>query len=322
MINIPRWLVATLALAFSMYHPAVGSFGLMSYENKGVGIASLLIYFVCACVSITAYPGLILPRFQALLNIGAAVAVPALVNSQISTNLAGGWATWYVGGIGVLLAVTAVRGRAFFSWLGFIALFAHVVLWGGVGFIGSSGIVGAFLFISAGQGMSRGLNRTSREAQEFREQASSAAVLAAQRTVLRTEGQQLFDRTLNTALPTLRNIVSRAGKLTAQERSQALILEAQLRDEIRGRKLLSANVREAALQARARGVSVLFLDDGGLDGLVSAEVDEIHDQIATAIHSVLDGRVTVRAVRGETFKVTLVASRAGTSKPDLWLKFS
>jgi hypothetical protein len=322
LIHIPRWLVATLALAFSMYHLVVGAYGLVGYENRGVGVAALLIYFLCVSLSITAYPGLILPRFQGVLNIGAAVAVPSLVNSQISTDLAGSWATWYVGGIGILLAITAVRGRAFLSWLGFIALLGHVVLWGGVGFIGASGIVGAFLYISAGQGMSRGLNRTSRQAQEFREQASSAAVLAAQRTVLRIERQQLFDKTLKTALPTLRSIVARAGKLNAEERSQALILEAQLRDEIRGRKLLSTNVRDAALQARARGVSVLFLDDGGLDGVFSSEVDEIHDKIATAIHSVLDGRITVRAVRGETFKVTVVASRAGTSKPDLWLKFS
>ena len=263
-----------------------------------------------------------MPQFQGFLNLGAAVALPALVNSQISTSVAGTWATWYVGGIGFLLAVTAVRGRALFSWLGFLALLCHIILWGGVGFIGSSGIVGAFLFISAGQGISRGLNRTSIQAEDFRNQASKAAVLAAERTVLRVERQRLFDLTLNSALPSLRNIALRAGKLNPQERAQALILEAQLRDEIRGRKLLCPTVRDAALLARDRGVSVLFLDDGGLDGAMAAEVDAIHEKIAHAIHSVAEGRLTVRAVKGETFRVTVVASRAGTSKPDLWLKFS
>jgi hypothetical protein len=98
-------------------------------------------------------------------------------------------------------------------------------------------------------------------------------------------------------------------------------LEARLRDDIRGRDLVNEEVRLATRNARERGVEVVLLDEGGLTNISQIELNNILGKVSGAINSVAAGKIVVRSPRGESWLVTVIATRSGTEAPDLWLKF-
>lgn len=320
MIRVPRWLVSVTGLAFAYYYVWVGVLWVGKYANPLIGNLALAIYAILVTLTFAAYRGLQLPMYQAVLNLMASVALPYYVSSQISTAVEGTFATWYLGACGLLMAATAVRGHRWLPWIGVVALLVHIVWWGGPEFIFNSGFVGVVLFVAAGQGISAGLRATSRRAEAYRELASATAAATAEKSAARSERQRLIGATLAGSLPILQRIVDTKGQLSAQEREQALLLEASLRDEIRGRYLMSPEVRSATLAARKRGVEVLLLDDGGLDAVALEIRERIHQEVAAAIQKVDAGKITVRTVRGEQHLVTVVATRPDQVAPDVWLK--
>jgi hypothetical protein len=81
-------------------------------------------------------------------------------------------------------------------------------------------------------------------------------------------------------------------------------------------------MRAGIKAARQRGVEVLVLDESGLDDLTAIEREEILDRAANAFSSVTEGRLTIRAPKGEDWKITVVAVRPGASAPDVWVKLS
>jgi hypothetical protein len=127
---------------------------------------------------------------------------------------------------------------------------------------------------------------------------------------------------LKSAVPALNLIAALGGRLNESQRREALLLEAALRDEIRGATLLNEQVRSAIKAARQRGVEVLVLDEGGLDDLGDLERNEILNRAAASFANVSAGRLTIRSPRGEEWKITVVAVRPGSTAPDIWLKLS
>jgi hypothetical protein len=123
------------------------------------------------------------------------------------------------------------------------------------------------------------------------------------------------------ALPMLTIIQNQHGALDDNQKLEAKLLEASLRDEIRGTGLINPYVRESVKLARLRGVEVILLDEGGLDHVEQGHKQEILFKASEAISRIHSGRVTLRAPAGESWCVTLVATRPGIAKPDLWLKF-
>ena len=70
-----------------------------------------------------------------------------------------------------------------------------------------------------------------------------------------------------------------------------------------------------------RGVEVIILDEGGLDNMTDYSRKEILQKVADSFAQVSEGRITLRAPAQEDWKITLVATRPGVAKPDIWLKF-
>ena len=60
------------------------------------------------------------------------------------------------------------------------------------------------------------------------------------------------------------------------------MLEAAIRDEIRGRMLLTDAVRAEVQRARERGTTVTLLDEGGIDDLDEATRDRVLSRLAEA----------------------------------------
>ena len=177
------------------------------------------------------------------------------------------------------------------------------------------------MLVFAGHAISRGIDNAAKEALRYTEQTLENETQLVVSKASAAERRARLDLALAGALPMLKTIESKNGQLTKDERKEARLLESALRDEIRGRELMNDEVRAAARAARIRGIEVVILDEGGVDQISSAEKSEILGKVCGAINGVEQGRITLRAPVGETWRVTLVATRPGIAKPDVWLKF-
>jgi hypothetical protein len=126
---------------------------------------------------------------------------------------------------------------------------------------------------------------------------------------------------LSQAVPALESLARSKSVLSDSERESLLNLEASLRDDIRGRRLNSEEVKVASAAARARGVQVILLDEGGLDALTEDQLTNVLNKVVHALNSVHAGKIVIRSPKSEKWLVTVMATRPGTQAPDLWLKF-
>jgi len=95
-----------------------------------------------------------------------------------------------------------------------------------------------------------------------------------------------------------------------------------LRDEIRGRGLLTTAMRTEISRLRNLEVEVAVLDEGGTADLSESELKVLLAQAIAALQSIDKGRVTIRSPKGESFKLTVVATLPGVAQPLLSLRLS
>jgi hypothetical protein len=319
-IPISRYLLIISSSLYALYHAALGVIWLSEYPRPGLVILALLIYLATVIPTIVAFDTLALPPFMSILNLSAASLIPVLINSQIDSSLAGTYATWYVAAVGTLMAATAIRQKRLVSWLGLGITVVQVVAWGGIGSITTTGVIGATALVFAGQAISTGLSRTAREAQEFADRATKEASEMASTSAIRQQRKARSAQTLRRALPILQRISDAAGELTDADRQEARLLESELRDEIRGRNLISDRTRDSIRSARHRGVEVTVLDEGGLDSVSDSERQRLLNLVAKALDECQSGRVTLRSPSNDEYLVTMVCMRPGAAAPDMWLR--
>lgn len=322
MIRLPRWVISTVGLSFAVFQAVLGALWLDSYRDPFVGWLAIVLYLAAVVPTLIAYRGLAIPALQAWFNVAVSMALPALINAQLANLGHETFETWYVGAIGVLLCVTAVRDRGSFSWLA-VSLVLGIMLYdGGPQIIATSGLIGMTLLVAAGQAVSVGLTRASRDIELFvRSRVEQLSAVAAT-TAARAERAERLQRMFEEALPELRRISRAKGRLDESGRREARLLEAMMRDEIRGRHLLSDQLRAEVKAARARGVEVNLLDDGGLDELSQAEREPLLRQVAEALAGLDQGKVTIRAPKNERWCLTVAAFKPGEAQPAIWLQLS
>ena len=318
MIVMHRWLVSVSSLAFGLYHAFLGIMMLLGNKDRNplLVVIALSIYLATLISSVTMYERMKLPWYQAWANFAAVIAVPYLMQLQLSQSQKGGYATWYVAAAATVLAVTAVRQHKVLAWVGLAILIAQVLYWGGLDFFVNSGLIGAISFVVAGTLLSIGLEGTTKATLAFTEEATQTAVKSARTSASRLERQSRAQEALRGALPTLRTIVARNGQLRVAEKREVVLLEAQLRDEIAGGLIIDALVRDAALEARRRGVEVIIRDEGGLDGCEFLELEKIRFEVVSSLNRTQTGRVTVRAPKGEKWRLSIVVAQPGKEEPD------
>ena len=321
MIRIPRWLVGVLGTLFALFHAGLGFSNIPDSTEPFVAVAALTIYLATVLPTIILFRGPNLPTAQALLNLAAAAIIPSLVNSYLDPGSMSAYSTWYVMGVATLMAATAVRQQRAIAWIGTGILVIQVVTWAGFETGMQTGLPGALMLVFAGHAISVGLANAYREIMTFNQEALEIEKQQIANSVASEVRRSRLDSALKGALPILNLIREQRGVLSDEQKQQARFLEAELRDEIRGRSFMSEVVREAVRKARERGVEVIVLDEGGLDSASDVEKAEILQKAAAAIDSVSEGRITLRAPQGENWRATLVASRPGVTTPDLWLKF-
>jgi hypothetical protein len=322
MLRVPTWLLSFFGLVFGLFHAVLGVLWIGENEHPAIVIIALVAYVLILLASISVGESRAIPQWLALTNLLVCAVIPLAINSQLDPTHLGDYATWYVLGVGTILGATAVRGRRRIAWLGLVVLIVEIAAWGGIESLASTGLPGVLSLIVTGHAVSLGVERAVKSARELN---AKALETAAESAALEAAGQvrsQLAEQTLKTAMPALNLIAALGGRLNADQKRESLLLEASLRDEIRGATLLNESMRAGIKAARQRRVEVLVLDEGGLDDLTAIEREEILDRAANAFSSVTEGRLTIRAPKGEDWKITVVAVRPGASAPDVWVKLS
>ncbi|MBL5975437.1 MAG: hypothetical protein D3X82_17245 [Candidatus Leucobacter sulfamidivorax] len=107
------------------------------------------------------------------------------------------------------------------------------------------------------------------------------------------------ERIRNLVTSTLQRIA--VGDTSPELRREALLLEGELRDALRGRRLAAGSVPSAARAARARGVDVVLLDDLGDPGegsMPEAVPAAALDWVASRLSAAAPPRATLRLAVG------------------------
>ena len=321
MISIKRWAAVLIPMVYALYLP-VQSLLIPGIQNRFYEIVALLVYLAAVLPTLILYRGLVLPIWQAVFNLIAAVVLPALIILQRDELKSGETGGWVVMGTAVILTATSVRQRRAFAVLGVLALVAEFVYVYGPIALFTAGLVGALVFVLAGLGVSTGIQNANTESDKYREREAKSLASIASLEATKNERTSRLQQVLGSSVPFLALIAESKEPLSAEMKQSARLLELALRDEIRGRGLLTSNMRSEISRLRNLGVEVALLDEGGTEGLSKDELDALLAQAIEALQVISKGRVTIRSPRGETFKVTVVATLPGVAQPLLSLRLS
>jgi hypothetical protein len=322
MLRVPTWILSLFGLLFGLYHAVLGVIWISENDRPELVVLALIAYLAILASTLNIRQTREMSSKLAWINIAVCAVIPIAIQSQLDPSHLGDYATWYVLGVGTILATTAVRGRRAQAWIGLAILIIEIAIWGGVASLASTGLPGVLSLMVTGHAVSLGVSRAVKNAQELNRKAALTAIETASLEAAGQVRSNLLEKTLRTALPALNLIAALGGNLDADQKREALLMEAGLRDEIRGESLLNDEVRLAIKEARIRGVEVLVLDEGGLQDLPSQQVDDLLSWVARSVKLVESGRLTIRSPKGEDWKITFVAVRPGASAPDIWLKLS
>ncbi|MFB2584810.1 hypothetical protein [Herbiconiux liukaitaii] len=311
MISLPRRLLVGLAAAFSMFHIVLALYTIDMPAAPGPSFVAMALYGAATALTLAPWPTLSIPIWLAAGNIGVTTVGLILVLSQLDPTAQNGYATWIIGAVGTLMTITAVRQRPWFAWGGIAVMVVSALVWTGDPLeLPALGAIGGPVWVAVAHATTISIVRASRDARLLELAEQRAAEWQAR------EEAEFFERRLRLAqmdaevAPMLRRIVTDDAELTEEERRECLHLEAAMRDEIRGRRLLDDRVRNAVRDARRRGVEVTLLDDGGIDDLDRAAHARVTAVIAKEIGETTADRVVVRTAHDdEEVAVTIVGLR-------------
>lgn len=320
-----RHILLLLLLALGANNLVLGLMWIRAYNSAGPVELAFALYTIALLLSLYSTKNLRLPKIVAYSNFAISLTVPGLVISELQHSkysASGSYETWFIAGISLILAITSARGYPVLGWLGIGYLWVVVIIWGGIGAITTTGLIGALLLVLTSVALGRGLRSTTAAASDYYRQAASLQTRTARNTASREARARMLQTVMLTGLPLLERIRDQKGDLSELDRQEAALLEARFRDEIQGGIILNDGVRLAAREARKRGVEVSFNDDGGLSGASESELAAIQGSIIQALKATNSGKIHISAPAGQNYRVAVTAQRPEASGPDLWLRLS
>jgi hypothetical protein len=271
--------------------------------------------FAIVCAVVTLDTNRALSRAATLLTVAVWPAVTALISWQLL--MAGSFGHWFLGAGTASFFFISLRGRIAWAWVGFAAIAAITIVWGlttefGVGtavlLVGKQ-----FPILVVGTLFAIGLRRTTASVQQLTAETSARAASEAAEAAATAERDRRLAELDAFATPLLTLLVS-GKELTADDRREFAVAEAELRDGLRARSLSVPSVVDAARQARRRGVDVLLLDDSDPGAVHPDDLNAVITQVSEAIADSTDGRVVARLLPpGRDAIATLVVD--GTTQP-------
>jgi hypothetical protein len=313
MITVPRWLLLALGALFSAYHVVLGVYSLDVPRSPWPSVVALVLYTVATIASLWPAKRPRMPDWLAMFDLAVCIVLPLLVTSQLDATVENGYATWYVAAVGTLMTITAARRQLAAAWLGVVALAVQSVVWAGPTSLGTLGVIGSIVWVGIAHMLTSALATAARETRRYAQAEREAAAWQAAQDAHLFEGRMRLAQTNRIAAPMIRRIADRGGALTEAQRQECRMLEAAIRDEIRGRMLLTDAVRAEVQLARERGAVVTLLDEGGIDDLDEPSRDRVLSRLAEAVAGSRADRIIARtAAEGSPVAVTVV----GLSQPD------
>ncbi|QEO13576.1 hypothetical protein FLP10_03440 [Agromyces intestinalis] len=310
MIAISRWLLLALGAAFSAFHIMLGLISLGVPTRPEPTLAALALYTVATVLSLWPTGRVRMPDWLAAFDLVVAIAMPVVVTTQLDPAADNGFATWYVAAVGTLMTIVAARRQLVMAWIGVGALALQTLLWAGFPALGTLGVVGSMVWVAIAHALTVALASAARAARRYGQAEREAAAWQAAQDAHLFEGRMRLAQTNRIASPMLRRIADQGGVLTEQQRRECRMLEAAIRDEIRGRMLLTDVVRVEVQRARGRGITVTLLDEGGIDELDEPSRDRVLSRLAEAISRSHADRIIARtAAEGSPVAVTVVGLR-------------
>ena len=103
MLEFPRWVLTLIGISFALFHVTLGLLSWTSYDNDNLLFLSVAIYLTTVVVSLTLKPGLAMGRFMGAVSFVGALSTAITANAGIGAGQTGTYASWYVGGLGLLL---------------------------------------------------------------------------------------------------------------------------------------------------------------------------------------------------------------------------
>lgn len=270
-----------------------------------------------------------LPPGAAALALAAAVLVPnAAFLAVTEEGRNEPFVTWVIGGIGALMTIVMVRGRAVIAWVGLGLLAVTASVWLGIIPALSLGLVGSIVWVAAAQLATIALNRAARDAEHLSELQQAASAWQAAQSGRQRERRIHVQRALQLAGPILGRTIETGGNLRAAEKEAARLAEQSLRDELRGPRLLDDCVRVEIDAARRRGVAVTLFDEGGLEGLDADALAAVRSELAEVLREAASERLIIRTSPHPDVAVTVVGRSSvegaggDDDDVDLWREIS
>lgn len=329
-----RAVLSVLAIAFAAYQAARGIIWTPEMPDRPwLLIAAISLYLVttAVCVAVTprtppgeprrAEP---MPWWAAILALVVAGVVPTATGLALGDGGArtATYGTWYVGGLGALMVVVMVRRRTASAWIGAVLLSVGAMVWLGPLDALGQGLVGSIVWIGVAHLLVFLIDRAERDADQLAElQAVTSSWEAAQEGRERERRVQV-QRALAVGGPILTRVIAMHGVLSEDERREAAIAEARLRDELRGPRLLDDAVRAEIDAARRRGAQVSVFDEGGLEGVTDDALRAIRQELADTLRGSTSNRIIIRTSPDAQIAVTVVGrllvDESGDDAVDLW----
>lgn len=269
-----------------------------SYWHWPPAALSFIALLPPAVLLLKAWPDALLPRWVAQLTVVVIAAVNFLVLPQIITTGWPGYASWCTGAGSDLSRGLLMRGRPVYAWAGSAATTLATAYW-----VVSTGrpllmiftyMLGHYFTLVSWHGVAHLSTRATTQ------------IAATQRETARLQAQQHAheeaDRIMTSRMASVRQRVTPLltqiadGKApTPKLRSQAYLLEAELRDEIRAPFFTGTSIVTSAQAARRRGTEVILLDDSGDNTTID---DQVRANAVNYVTKLLDltqsNRVVIR----------------------------
>jgi len=255
-----------------------------------------------------------LPRVRVLGVLGLCLVGAVAMSVYLPPAGTGPFAQWHLGAITLILLMLAARGSIRSAWLGYATLAGLSVLWAVLHGLspleGVNAVVRHAGTLLAGTLFVVGLGRTERRLAVLTQNDLARASRDATTVAAIDEREAELRRVNALARPTLQRLAVQ-HPLTEHERSGCLLVEAGLRDAIRGRSLFVEPVISAVRAARQRGVEVTVLDDSA--DSPPAQVATLAETVAEVLATVPSGRVTVRVLPADRPIIATVVLESDTS---------
>jgi len=195
-----------------------------------------------------------------------------------------------------VFAILVLCGRFWVAWGGVAAVALVVLLTGLAGtdspFTAADVPMMTIAAVSVAVAI---MGPTQRSLRVLRTEATMRAAAEATMAAENAERDRQLAELDRVARPMLERIAGGAD-LNPAERAECRLLEAELRDRLRAPQLATEEIGRAARLARARGVEVVLLDDGGFTGVSRTVREQVFELAARELTDAESGTVTIRVL--------------------------